>query len=437
MRGMSSIFVVLVGLAGFFGDPSCYATTFPETYQGKMRVEVVIEGSPLCDTELSLEIVLHENGDVEAAMPYWDPRGVNGPPCTVSDEIFRNTTAGTHDGESAFTFLVYEVHQVTGTFTEEGIRGSGSASFFNEFTEEREEWTVTFSMGGDCPDPGELTQAVYCDEDEFLEASRAGAFSGMQNDDSPSLTSSRSYDFDPPVSALGFAVENPGESEESLYLSLWDKDRLDFVDAFEPLTVPAGASVFIGVTLQKPVDGALLQFSSSGLQGPVVRKRYSLSVIDMARSSDLSYDYLDGQVFRVYGKAAPGRMNWVLAELQGLFPGVWLARPSDAYCAEHGRYLYVFALDPAILNLPDEADLWVNGPPAQGNVKHSLLGFQGDQGGPEALYYADNLQGDRLEIGYLSLFRELGKVVLRTARGDLTSLPSLDTVQEIALTPAW
>lgn len=107
--------------------------------------------------------------------------------------------------------------------------------------------------------------------------------------------------------------------------------------------------------------------------------------------------YHAGQPIRLSAKAESGQKIWVFLEAPTLLPdNTVLARPSDAYCQEQGRYLFLFSAD-------EGADL----------------------------YYAESYAGDRIDL-YISEFPAgAGEIIVTVKKRN--SPDALETIQKIIM----
>jgi hypothetical protein len=402
-----------------------FSLSFPKTYNTQMQLKVTTDNG-LCEAELDLAITLHADGSTEVTYPYFEVPRDNPSACHIREDLgtFKGTEAGSHDKQDSFSAKVY--HAITsGHFDEGGISGTGTAT---ESIGDREEiWTVSF--GGNCPAPSALSEAVYCEQEDFLSETESGKLPWP-------LASEIRFDYIyglmNPAIALGFSLKNTGQ--EDCLVSLSPANQKLHSETF---TISRGTTGFVGVQTRDPIESfSISSHPSSCLDGLRVSDAFCLSVVDVSNSSTVYIETAKDETFLVYAQTEPDRMNWLFFEIPEIFPGIWFARPNDEYCASRGRYLHVFGLDVEELSLPDEADLWIFGPPALPGDKHALLGFRNadDPDNPENLYYTSSASGSKVELGILKISEGMGTLILRMANGDLDELPSLNVTQRISFT---
>jgi hypothetical protein len=155
---------------------------------------------------------------------------------------------------------------------------------------------------------------------------------------------------------------------------------------------------------------------------------YTLSIVDIPNNPNVVIYYDKDEVFKIYGQAAQGEMNWILLEVPELYPGIWLARPSTNYCQAHGRYVYLLGQS----TFGDQVSLWIHGFGAESWDKknYPLIGSENRK----ELFYTQLGSDSTIEIGKLKL-EGLKTVIIRTAKGDLDREPGLHVIQRLMFIP--
>jgi hypothetical protein len=110
--------------------------------------------------------------------------------------------------------------------------------------------------------------------------------------------------------------------------------------------------------------------------------------------AEVRVDFSPGQLIDLKCKAENGQKMWVLLRVPSLYPEIEFARPSDAYCEEHDRYVFPVTQE------------------------------------SEDLYYAESFNGSKIDFG-LNDFTGLDELIIATKKGD--SPASLETIQTITL----